>query len=283
MDFLKFLLTKKFWRHFLLAMLISIVILLGTLVVLKIYTHHGQAISVPNLTGLTLDEVTDVIESRRLRFHVLDSIFSDDVPRGTVVKQNPRPNSKVKTNRRIFITLNAINQERVAMPRLLDLSDRQAKLALENAGLLLGEISYRPHYARGSVLQQKYNGSVIKESTMIPKESKIDLVLGMGLSDEKTKVPDLIGLDLVLAKEAIQQRYLNFGLATYDETVLTGEDSLMAFVYRQNPEYYEDALINKGIEVFVWLSTDSTLLPQPDSLMLSLPVIGDDVEYEENL
>jgi beta-lactam-binding protein with PASTA domain len=277
MDFLRFLITKKFLRHLLLVVLISVILLLGTLLGLKIYTHHGQAILVPNLTGLTINEVRDVVSSRRLRYEVIDSIYTEAVPRGTVVKQNPRPNSKVKLNRRLFITMNAVHQERVSMPRLVDLSDRQARLAIENAGLMLGEISYRPYYARGSVLQQKYNGSVIEEGTMIPKGASIDLVLGMGLSDEKTTVPDLVGLDLMLAKEAIQRRFLNFGIATYDATVETEEDSLLAFVYRQDPPYSDESLINKGIEVFVWMTLDSTLLPEQDSTLL-LPQAEDNDE-----
>ncbi|MEX0988362.1 MAG: PASTA domain-containing protein [Bacteroidales bacterium] len=260
MDFLRFLKTKIFLRHLLLAVSISVVILLITLVWLKIYTHHGQAISVPNLTGLTLEEVEDVVTSRKLNYEVLDSIFATDMPRGTVVKQDPIPNSKVKVRRRIFVTMNAINPEKVVVPDLVSLSDRQAILALENAGLELGELSYKPDFAENSVLQQKLNGSVINAGTMIEKGTAIDLVLGMGLSNELTTVPNLQGMDLSMAKEAISERYLNFGVAMYDASVQTKEDSILARVYSQNPEYDGFSRVNKGVEVFVWLTVDSTML-----------------------
>jgi beta-lactam-binding protein with PASTA domain len=268
MDFLRFLISKIFFKHLLLAVSISLVLLLIILVWLKIYTHHGQAISVPNLTGLTVEEVDDVVSSRKLNYMVIDSIFANDMPRGTVVKQNPRPNSKVKVRRKIFITMNAVNPEKVTMPNLVSLSDRQAILALENAGLLLGQISYKPDFAVNSVLQQNYNGSVIKEGTMIEKGTSIDLVLGMGLSNEKTNIPDLQGLNLEDAKAAISRQYLNFGLATFDQSVLTGEDSSMAWVYRQNPDYDGITRINKGMEMFVWLTVDSTLLPVSDTSLM---------------
>ncbi|MFC2080158.1 PASTA domain-containing protein [Bacteroidota bacterium] len=266
MDFLKFLISKIFLKNLLLAISIAIIILLITLVVLKIYTHHGQAITVPNLTGLTIDEVDDVISSRRLNFQVIDSIFATDMPRGTVVKQNPKPYSKVKVKRKIFITMNAVNPEKVSMPNLVSLSDRQAILAIENAGLLLGEISYKPDFAVNSVLQQIVNDSVIKEGSMINKGTHIDLVLGMGLSNETTTVPDLNQLDLVKAKAAISGQYLNFGLATYDKSVLTKEDSILAWVYRQNPEFDGYSIVKKGMEVFLWLTVDSTLLPAIDTI-----------------
>lgn len=277
MNFLKFLITKIFWRHFLLAILIAVVVFLGTLISLKIYTHHGQAISVPNLTGLTLGEVEDVVSSRRLRFEIIDSIFSTEMPRGTVLKQNPKPGSKVKINRRLFITMNAVNLEMVSMPYLVDLSDRQAFLVLENGGLELGDISYKPNFAVNSVLQQKYNGSVIEEGTLITKGSKIDLVLGMGLSHELTPVPDLIGNNLVSAKAIISNRFLNLGMITYDESVLTEEDSVLAMVHWQYPAYEEEHRINKGMDVDIWLTMDSTLLPVQDTTLL-LPFADGDNE-----
>lgn len=280
MDFFRFLVSKTFLRHLLLAVAITVIILLVTLVWLKIYTHHGQAISVPNLTGLTYDEARDVLSSRRLNAEILDSIYANDMPRGTVVKQNPAPNSKVKVRRRIFVTMNAVNPEKVSMPNLVTLSDRQAILALANAGLEPGEISYKPDFAVNSVLQQKLNGSVIEEGTMVEKGSRIDLVLGMGLSSETTAVPDLQGMNLVTAKAAIADRYLNFGIATYDQSVQNVEDSLNAWVHRQNPDYDGFSRVNKGMEVFVWLTVDSTLLPVADTISAGL---NEDADFDNEI
>ena len=67
MDFLKFLISKTFLRHLGLAAAIALVLLLSTVIWLKIYTHHGQAILVPDLSGLTEEEVADVHADRFLR------------------------------------------------------------------------------------------------------------------------------------------------------------------------------------------------------------------------
>jgi beta-lactam-binding protein with PASTA domain len=266
MDFFKFLVSKTFFRHLGLAVAIAILVLLIVLVWMKIYTHHGKTIAVPNLTGLTEGEVEDVVSSRKLNYVVIDSVFANEMPRGTVVKQNPTPNSRVKVRRKIFVTMNAVNPEKVMMPDLVSLSNRQAILALENAGLAVGEISYKPDFAVNSVLQQNLNGSVIEEGTLVEKGTPIDLVLGMGLSNETTTVPNLVGMALDSAKTVITGRFLNFGLATYDGSVENEEDSLAAFVYRQNPEYDGYTGVYKGAEVFVWMTIDSTLLPVADTL-----------------
>ena len=273
MDFLRFLITKKFLRHLGLAAAIAIILLLGTLVWLKIYTHHGKTITVPDLSGLTVEEVEDVTSSRRLRYEVIDSVFSTEMPRGTVIKHNPGGNSRVKKNRKIFLTMNAINQEMVAMPQLVGLSFRQARLAMQNTGLVQGTIEYRPDYAKNNVLQQKHNGSVIKEGTEITKGAVIDLVLGMGLSSSTTRIPYLIGTGLEEATEIIARYYLNLGAVTYDESFQDTDDSLGAFIWRQYPEFDEFRRLNMGMEMDIWLSLDSTLLPGPDSTLF-----GDDTE-----
>lgn len=265
MDFFRFLITKKFLRHFGLAAAITIILLLAVLLWLKIYTHHGKTIVVPDLAGLTLEEVDDVTSSRKLRFEVVDSVFSTEMPRGTVIKQNPVATSRVKKNRKIFLTMNAVNPEMVNMPQLIGLSFRQARLALQNAGLIQGKISYRPDFAKNNVLQQMYMDTVINEGTIITKGAVIDLVLGMGLSSETTRVPDLVGLGLEEATEIISDYFLNLGAITYDLSFEEAEDSTGAFIWRQYPDYDEFRRLNMGMEVDIWLTLDSTHMPLPDS------------------
>ena len=273
MDFFRFLLTKKFLRHLGLAAAISFILLLGTMLWLKIYTHHGKTIVVPDLAGLTLDEVGDVTTSRHLRFEVIDSVFSTEMPRGTVIKQNPNASSRVKKNRRIFLTMNAVNPEMVSMPLLIGLSYRQARLALQNAGLVQGNIQYRPDFAKNNVLQQMHNDTVIMEGTAITKGAVIDLVLGMGLSNKTTRVPDLVGLRLNEASDIISDYYLNLGAITYDKSLEEADDTSGAFIWRQYPDFDEFKRLNMGMEIDIWLTQDSSLLPPPDSIFG-----GDDTE-----
>ncbi len=272
MDFFRFLLTKKFLRHLGLAVAISLVLLLGTLLWLKIYTHHGKTIVVPDLAGLTVDEVEDVTSSRRLRFEVVDSVFSTEMPRGTVIKQNPNAASRVKKNRKIFLTMNAVNLEMVSMPQLIGLSFRQARLALQNAGLIQGTIKYKPDFAKNNVLQQMHKDNVINEGTIITKGAVVDLVLGMGLSSKTTRLPDLVGLGLDEASAIISDYFLNLGAVTYDPSFEEAEDSSGAFIWRQYPDFDEFKRLNMGMEVDIWLTLDSTRMPMADS------ILGDDIE-----
>jgi beta-lactam-binding protein with PASTA domain len=153
----------------------------------------------------------------------------------------------------------------VSMPQLIGLSFRQARLALQNAGLIQGTITYKPDFAKNNVLQQMHNDTVINEGTIITKGAVIDLVLGMGLSNKTTRVPDLVGLGIEEATGMISDYFLNLGAITYDKSFEEAEDSTGAFIWRQYPDYDEFKRLNMGMEVDIWLTLDSTLVPRPDT------------------
>jgi beta-lactam-binding protein with PASTA domain len=268
MEFLKFLLTKVFFKNFLIAIGTGILLIITSMFWLRIYTRHGQALTVPDLTGLNLEEVQIVVDAKKLRYIVMDSVFFRELPKGSVVKQNPEPGSRVKELRTIYITLNAMNPERISMTDVTGVSLRQARAILETYGLNLGKLFYKPDIAINIVLQQMHNGKVLNPGELIVKGSSIDLVLGSGLSDETTLVPLLIGKDIRTAKNLLADRFLNIGASVFDNTVLTGEDTLLSFIWRQVPgmDEKEETRLQLGSQIDIWLTRDSTKLPQPDSL-----------------
>jgi len=275
MDFLKFLISKLFFKHLGLAVVISGFILLVTFLTLRIYTRHGQALSVPDLRGKFEFEVAEIILEKELQYEIVDSVYNKEYERGTVVDQNPPPEFQVKKGRTIFLTINAIIPEMTRMPNLVGVSLRQARAIIETAGLKIGRLSYVPDIAVNNVLQQKYKGDVIEEGDSIPKGSVIDLVLGRGLSDDKTAAPDLIGLHLEQAVDKITVRYLNLGAIIYDGTINNEEDSLDAFIWKQRPVFDNETLLNLGSAVDIWLTVDSTKLPLPEGAETEIPM-GED-------
>ena len=263
MNFLKFLISRFFLKHLLIAVSIIVSLFIIALLFLRIYTRHGQALSVPDIIGLGIPEADSILAERELRYQIVDSVYNANLTRGTIIDQNPSPEFKVKKGRTIFLTINAFNPEIIRMPNVVGVSLRQATAILQTAGLTIGQLTYVPDIAVNNVLQQKYNADVIEEGDSIIKGSQIDLVLGRGLSNEKTAAPDLIGLFLEQAKERITNRYLNLGAVIYDASFEDAEDSLNAFVWKQKPEFNEEALMNLGSSVDIWLTSDSTKLPLP--------------------
>jgi eukaryotic-like serine/threonine-protein kinase len=264
-----FILSKVFFKNLGLSISIVVGMLLLLLIWLNFYTRHGQARPVPDFFGLTLEQTTKLAKKSKLRFQVIDSVYSTIVPRGCIVEQNPKPGFKVKKWRNVVLTINAFKPEMVAVPNLVDLPIRQAVALIESSGLKMGEPRYKPDESINFVLEQLYNGKKITEGDSLQKGSVIDLILGKGLSNQHTTLPYLIGMNLDPAKNKIIFSSLSLATYVYDNTIVNGEDSAEAFVYKQNPEYKEDAILQLGSAIYLWLTVDSAKLPV-DSTMLNL-------------
>jgi beta-lactam-binding protein with PASTA domain len=264
-----FILSKVFIKNLGFAMVIVVGMVMILLIWLNFYTRHGQARPVPDFFGLTMEQTAKLAKKSRLRYHVIDSVYTKLVPRGCVAEQNPKPGFKVKKWRNVVLTINAFNPEMVAVPNLVDLPIRQALALIESSGLKMGESKYRPDLSINIVIDQRYNGKKISEGDSLQKGSVIDLVLGKGLSNQRTSVPDLMRMNLEPAKNKILVSSLSLGTYVYDNTIINGVDTLNAFVYKQNPEYKEDASLQLGSAIYLWLTVDSAKLPAGSTLIIS--------------
>ena len=262
-DFVRFMKSRKFLNHLTIIAGTSILIFLFVIIGLRIYTRHGKAYAVPDLRGLTIEEAEMVTRARRLNFKVADSVHISQEERGRVIDQNPSPNFRVKENRTIFLTINAMNPEKVSMPDVTGVSLRQARALIETHGLQVGKLIYVPDLALNNVLNQQYQGKDIKAGEMVIRNESIDLVIGEGLSSRTTYVPDLLRLRQEEARNRILESSLNVGATLFDGTVKNHNDSMNAFVWRQRPEYIENLQIRLGSDIDLWLSLDSTLILAP--------------------
>lgn len=164
---------------------------------LPIRTNHGETITVPDVGGMTPSELSEFLERRDLRFQVTeDSSYSPDFPPLVVLAQVPKPNTKVKENRKIYVTLNAERPPLIRMPKLIDLSLTSAQKTLKAYSLKLGKISYVPDpVAFGTIHEMKMGGRTVLEGEYIEKGSVIDLFVGNGQGNNIFQSPNVIGLD----------------------------------------------------------------------------------------
>jgi len=270
MSLKNFLFSKVFVKNLALAVALVVGMAMILLIWLNIYTRHGQARSVPDFYGLTMPEAAILAKKNKLKYEVIDSVYTTAVPSGRVAEQNPSSGFKVKKRRRIMLTINAFNPEMVGVPDLVGLPKRQAIAMIQSAGLEAGQLRYIPDLSVDYVIKQLHNGKEVVEGDSIQKGSVIDLVLGKGLSNLRTPVPDLMGLKLEAAKNTILGASLNLVSFIYDTSITAGDDSLNAFVFKQIPEYKETSTLKLGDGIYLWLTVDSTKLPV-DSTLLVIP------------
>ena len=93
--------------------------------------------------------------------------------------------------------------------------------------------------------------------TKVAKGTKVDLVVGMGNDGDLAIVPNVIGMGLRDAISAMGIARFNIGILNYDETVVTGADTLAAVVYKQAPAAKDGSQIEQAWSAInVWLTTD---------------------------
>ena len=116
--FISYLKTNSFRNNLIAAIITVAVILFTAFFSLRYYTKHGQGLNVPSVKGLSFTQAVSKLEQLGLRYEV-DSVYIMDTPPGTVIDQDPNPNTFVKDNRTIYLTVSMNKAPNVKFPVLL--------------------------------------------------------------------------------------------------------------------------------------------------------------------
>ncbi len=234
MKFIDFVKTRVFWVNLLLAFLVFFITLFIVLQSLKWYTNHGEAVTVPDMKGMSYKQATEKLADLDLEFSVADTSYDPKKPANSILDQNPLPGSKVKENRIIYLTINAAKPPNREVPDLVGKSSYKfATIQLESRGFKVGEPIYKQNPDLNAVLDVLYKGRSIKKGEMLPLGSEIILVLGNGMGNTKVDVPFIVGLSYSEALAVLQENGFTLGALVVDESVT---DTASAKVYNQIPE-----------------------------------------------
>ncbi len=272
-----FVFSRVFVVNMAAALLILVMLLFGTMWYLKSYTRFGESVTVKDLSGLTVAEVEEALTSSKLKFVVFDSVFVPGKKPLTVIDQEPKPLSKVKENRTIYITINASKPPKVGLPDIIEKPFREATKKLASAGLKLDSVIYRPSGIDGNfVMEVLYGGQPINVGYRLQVGARVDLVVSSGLGDP-AEAPCLLGLTLEQAKIPLTVNYLALGALVYDGTVT---DTANAVIVRQIPEPQPGVMLTVGTPIDLFLSSNmpQELIDNSPCDQFPVDTLGMDVE-----
>jgi len=180
-NFINFLRSKTFLIQIGLALLVLVVAIFFALSWLKTTTNHGEFVEVPDLSKLSVMDMRKVIEENDLRYEVLDSAnYNPNYPKFSIIEQNPPAGNKVKENRKIYVTVNPSGYKKVTIPKIIQVTQRNASSMLKAVGLDVQRVTYIDELGKDMVYYIKYKGKNISSGDKLPKTSKIELVCGNG-------------------------------------------------------------------------------------------------------
>ncbi len=241
-------------RNVVLAVCAIIVFLFVVTILLNLFTRHGQHKTVPDFSGMTVAEAKPAGRNGSLRIEINDSLYVPTYDGGVILEQNPAPGAKVKSGRRIFVTVNSFKQKMVEIPYVTGYSLRQAKNNLEVAGLGIEKLVYRSDMATNNVLEERYDGQVITATSKKQAEMGSNVTLIVGISEDAAPqaVPKVIGFPLKEAKSRLWEVGLNVGKITYGDGV-NALNEKEARVYLQTPGQGQRVTLGTSVDLSITL------------------------------
>lgn len=192
-DFFVKLIKNPIVFNLLLMVVVAGIILYGTLCWLDSYTRHNEAVVVPDVKGLKLEDAAEFFTNNGLRYNVIDSVFSKEVTPGSIVELVPNAGSKVKEGRIVFVTINAMTSQMATIPEVEDLSFRQAYALLKGRGFESITISYVPGDFKDLAIGIESHGRALHKGEHVPLTAPLTLIVSSG--DAALTPVDSLGLD----------------------------------------------------------------------------------------
>lgn len=242
-------LPAKSWKrritHFLVYPLVAFIILfsLADDIIMPIITRHGSEFELPDVLGYQKEDAIELLKMAHLGLEVTSEEYHPDKPPGTVLSQYPPSGTMVKSGR-IIKVVTSIGQKFIKVPPLAGFSVRQAKLNIEAANLVLGDVAWT---FSDSLPERVVVFSYPATGTEIPIGSPVNLMVNRGRLSGIVFMPNLVGKQLEEAISTLDGLGLKVGLVTH----VRDENYLPETVMEQSVEEATELEVGEEIDLVV--------------------------------
>ena len=181
--------SRKAWLGALIALLVMALLAGGAYLVVTMLTDDSgtELVSMPNVVGKPFEEAQSILEDKGFTDIQTEKRVRDPAltKPGTVIEQDPAAQNQVDPSKTVLLTL-AKAPPKVAVPPLEGLTVEQARTALEEVGLELGQES--PGNSE-TIPEDHIISSTPAAGEKITKGSTVDVVVSTGPS--LVTVPDV--------------------------------------------------------------------------------------------
>ncbi len=219
--------SRRKWLY--LLILLAALALVGAGVYLLAFAQQTVMISVPNVVGMSQQQAENTIRNQGLQPAVESQEFSDTVPAGAVIRQDPQASARIRKGGTVNLVISK-GSDKVAVPD---------GLTGETAGYVedkLKEAGLNPERLPDAYASSVDAGNVISvdppSGTKVQKGSTVKYTVSKGpVPPKQVTVPDVTGLTQSDAVAKLGDAGLKTGDITqqYSDTVPNGE------VISQNP------------------------------------------------
>ena len=209
----------------------------------------------PNVVGKTFEDATVALKKAGFPAQQGETRFSKSIAANVVLQEDPPAGSRQKRGTNVVLALSG-GQKAAEVPVTTNMSQQQARISIENTGLVMGNVSEQ--------LSDAPRGLVIATSppagTKVELPGTVDIVLSKGPAT--VNMPDLYGRSVGEARSMVEQIGLRIAGVSRDTSSLQPENT----VIRQLPT--AGATISAGGAVSLTVSH----FPPPPSVRLDTGV-----------
>ena len=179
----------------------------------------------PNVVGKTFEDASALLQKAGFPAQQGETRFHRTIAANVVLQEDPPAGSRQKRGTTVVLALSG-GQRAAEVPVVTNMSQQQARIAIENTGLTMGTATEQ--------LSDLPRGLVVASSppagTKIELPASVDIVLSKGPAT--IQVPDLYGRSIGEARSMIEQLGLRIAGISRDTSSLQPENTII----RQLPE-----------------------------------------------
>ena len=186
-------------------------IFIVTLYLTMAYVIRGKQVIVPNIKGFPVEEARKISVSKGLYLKAGTESFSESIPDGCVMAQDPIEGAYVKAGRTLYVTVSR-GLKMVTVPDIREQNARQSKILLSQSGLNLGitsRITTRD-IPEGFVIAQNPPAN-----SLIKRNAAVSVLVSSGEKEVYYVMPNLMGKKYEIIRKALYSVKLNLGTVSY--------------------------------------------------------------------
>lgn len=166
-----------------------------------------DTVIVPDLVGKDVVSALELLSDLQLNTKVSGSEYSDQFPKNHVTFQEPEAGSEIKKDRDVRIMISK-GARTILMPNLVALSERQARMIMEENGISRGQLS---RTFNKDIEKDRIMAQVPTAGVMITRGAAADLLVSVGPRSAEFMMPDLAGLSVDEAIFRVEKSNLAIG------------------------------------------------------------------------
>ena len=201
---------KSFVQVVLLALVLVAVAMVSALTAMRL-AIHGRQVRVPNVVGMSLAQARKAAGAAGLLLDREGGFYSRDLPEGRLLSQIPAAGTLVRRGWQVRVA-ESLGPQRIAVPDLLNQSQRAAELNITRRGLDVGTVAvaHIPDLPPDQVVAQSP-----PPNTQGAASPKINLLVTAPAEPAALIMPSFVGRQLGDATKTIQDAGLRVAVVNH--------------------------------------------------------------------